>query len=279
MATRRRLIWRPFRRSDSDRRTFEHAPFLLRRRPYLRQSSPAGGGEAALASRRHNDGAACAFLAEYDWIRTGLMFEPRGRRDVGFDPLPADATTATSPSSSSRRRAADVRPRHHRRGDLRLEQGLVTEDARRAQARHRRALSLPSTGRSATMSSAHHQCRLVPPCEAPVRCPGLGRSQSRRLWRQFHAIVDPQQNYRDMADRSAGDLIAWSPVVRRRWTKYSRASKTPTSTACRTLWTGAPRHPEPTRATRCSTATRRSTVRRAAPGPRRGWRSSTPRAG
>ena len=31
------------------------------------------------------------FLAEYDWIRTGLMFEPLSRRDVGFNPLPADA--------------------------------------------------------------------------------------------------------------------------------------------------------------------------------------------
>jgi proline racemase len=46
----------------------------------------------AAAQRLDHDGTPCHFLAEYDWIRTGLMFEPRGH-DVmsGSISLPADA--------------------------------------------------------------------------------------------------------------------------------------------------------------------------------------------
>ncbi len=32
----------------------------------------------------------------------------------------------------------------------------------------------------------------------------------------FYAIIDPQENFSDMADYSADQLIAWSPVLRRR---------------------------------------------------------------
>ena len=61
---------------------------------------PLLDGKTMMERRAH-------FLAEYDWIRTGLMFEPRGH-----DMMPARssirrrATTATSESCSSRHRAA-----------------------------------------------------------------------------------------------------------------------------------------------------------------------------
>ena len=56
-----------------------------------------------------------------------------------------------------------------------------------------------------------------------VECPELGEIRVDVAYGgNFYAIVEPQENYRDMADYSAGDLIAWSPVVRQRLNeKYS----------------------------------------------------------
>ena len=99
----------------------------------------------------------------------------------------------------------------------------------------------------------------------------------------FYAIVEPQKNFRDMADYSAGELVAWSPVVRQRLNeKYSfvHPENPDINRLSHMLWTGAPtRSGSRMRATPCSTATRRSTARPAAPAPRRAWRSCTPRAG
>ena len=56
-----------------------------------------------------------------------------------------------------------------------------------------------------------------------VECPVLGEiSVDVAYGGNFYAIVEPQANYRDMADYSAGDLVAWSPIVRQRLNeKYS----------------------------------------------------------
>ena len=85
-----------------------------------------------------------------------------------------------------------------------------------------------------------------------------------------------------MADHSAGDLIAWSPVVRQRLNeKYSfvHPENPGINRLSHMLWTGTPtRSARPMRATPSSTATRPSTARPAAPAPRRAWRSFTPRA-
>ncbi|WP_292242496.1 proline racemase family protein, partial [Mesorhizobium sp.] len=53
----------------------------------------------------------------------------------------------------------------------------------------------------------------------------------------------PQKNYRDMADHSAGDLIAWSPVVRQRLNeKYAfvHPENPGIDRLSHMLWTGAP---------------------------------------
>jgi 4-hydroxyproline epimerase len=79
-----------------------------------------------------------------------------------------------------------------------------------------------------------------------VECPQLGEIKVDVAYGgNFYAIVEPQQNYRDMADHSAGDLIAWSPVVRRRLNeKYSFAhpENPGINRLSHMLWTGAPKH-------------------------------------
>ena len=60
-----------------------------------------------------------------------------------------------------------------------------------------------------------------------VDCPDLGPLKVDVAYGgNFYAIVEPQQNYRDMADHTALDFIKWSPVLRQRLNeKYSfRAS-------------------------------------------------------
>ena len=80
-----------------------------------------------------------------------------------------------------------------------------------------------------------------------VECPVLGEiSVDVAYGGNFYAIVEPQENYRDMADHSAGDLIAWSPVVRQRLNeKYSfvHPENPGINRLSHMLWTGEPKHP------------------------------------
>ena len=77
-----------------------------------------------------------------------------------------------------------------------------------------------------------------------VDCPALGEiTVDVAYGGNFYAIVEPQENYRDMADYSAGDLIAWSPVVRQRLNeKYSfvHPENPGINRLSHMLWTGAP---------------------------------------
>ena len=81
-----------------------------------------------------------------------------------------------------------------------------------------------------------------------VECPDLGEiTVDVAYGGNFYAIVEPQANYRDMADYSAGQLIAWSPVVRQRLNeKYSfvHPENPDINRLSHMLWTGAPTHPE-----------------------------------
>ncbi|RUU22739.1 4-hydroxyproline epimerase [Mesorhizobium sp. M7A.T.Ca.TU.009.01.3.2] len=77
-----------------------------------------------------------------------------------------------------------------------------------------------------------------------IECPGLGEiTVDVAYGGNFYAIVEPQKNYRDMADYSAGDFIAWSPVVRQRLNeKYSfvHPENPGINRLSHMLWTGAP---------------------------------------
>jgi 4-hydroxyproline epimerase len=61
--------------------------------------------------------------------------------------------------------------------------------------------------------------------------------------------VDPQENYRDVADYTAADLIRWSPVVRQRLNERYTFEHPEEAVICglsHVLWTGAPTRPEAT---------------------------------
>jgi 4-hydroxyproline epimerase len=77
-----------------------------------------------------------------------------------------------------------------------------------------------------------------------VECPQLGEIKVDVAYGgNFYAIVEPQDNFRDLADYSAGELIAWSPVVRQRLNeKYSfvHPENPGINRLTHMLWTGAP---------------------------------------
>ncbi|TIM17766.1 MAG: 4-hydroxyproline epimerase [Mesorhizobium sp.] len=191
------------------------------------------------------------FLAEYDWIRTGLMFEPRGhdvmsgsilypptREDCdiailfietsGCLPMCGHGTIGTVTMAIEHGLIKPKTP-----GVLRLDTpaGLVI-------AEYKQVGDYVEEVRITNVPSFLHAEGLT------VECPGLGEiTVDVAYGGNFYAIVEPQKNYRDMADYSAGDFIAWSPVVRQRLNeKYSfvHPENPGINRLSHMLWTGAP---------------------------------------
>ncbi|RUU99883.1 4-hydroxyproline epimerase [Mesorhizobium sp. M6A.T.Cr.TU.017.01.1.1] len=209
----------------------------------------AGGGPllqgATMMERRAH------FLAEYDWIRTGLMFEPRGHDVMSgsllYPPTRPDCDIAilfietsgclpmcghgTIGTVTMAIEHGLIKPKTP--GLLRLDTpaGLVT-------AEYKQVGDYVEEVRITNVPSFLYAEGLT------VECPQLGEiSVDVAYGGNFYAIVEPQENYRDMADHSAGDLIAWSPVVRQRLNeKYSfvHPENPGIDRLSHMLWTGAP---------------------------------------
>jgi 4-hydroxyproline epimerase len=195
------------------------------------------------------------FLAEYDWIRTGLMFEPRGhdvmsgsilypptREDCdiailfietsGCLPMCGHGTIGTVTMAIEHGLVKPKTP-----GVLRLDTpaGLVI-------AEYKQVGEYVEEVRITNVPSFLYAEGLT------VESPVLGEiSVDVAYGGNFYAIVEPQKNYRDMADYTAGDLIAWSPVVRQRLNeKYSfvHPENPGINRLSHMLWTGKPRNAE-----------------------------------
>jgi 4-hydroxyproline epimerase len=213
----------------------------------------AGGGPLLTGSTMMERRA--HFLAEYDWIRTGLMFEPRGhdvmsgsilypptREDCdiailfietsGCLPMCGHGTIGTVTMAIENGLVKPKTP-----GVLRLDTpaGLVI-------AEYRQEGDYVEEVRITNVPSFLYAEGLT------VECPDLGEIKVDVAYGgNFYAIVEPQATYRDMADYSAGQLIAWSPVVRQRLNeKYSfqHPENPDINRLSHMLWTGAPTHPD-----------------------------------
>jgi 4-hydroxyproline epimerase len=191
------------------------------------------------------------FLAEFDWIRTGLMFEPRGHDmmsgsilypptredcDVGILfietsgclPMCGHGTIGTVTMAVEH---GLVRPRTP--GVLRLDTpaGLVV-------AEYRQVGEYVEEVRITNVPSFLHSQGLT------VECPDLGTlTVDVAYGGNFYAIVEPQENFRDMADYTAGQLIGWSPVLRRRLNEaytFEHPENPSIQGLSHILWTGKP---------------------------------------
>lgn len=212
----------------------------------------AGGGPqlhgATMMERRAH------FLAEYDWIRTGLMFEPRGHDvmsgSILYPPTREDCDIAILFIETS---GCLPMCGHGTIGTVTMavEQGLVTPKipgilrldtpAGLVIAEYKQVGDYVEEVRITNVPSFLYAEGLT------VECPTLGEiTVDVAYGGNFYAIVEPQANYRDMADHSAGDLIAWSPVVRKRLNeKYSfvHPENPGINRLSHMLWTGAPTQP------------------------------------
>lgn len=164
------------------------------------------------------------FLESYDWIRKGLMFEPRGHDMMSGSILypPSDPandigilfieTSGCLPMCGHGTIGAVtimleeglVSPKIH--GKLRLETpaGLVhvTYEEKNGKIKSVRLTNIPSFLYKEGLQ---------------VECPDLGiLTVDVAYGGNFYAIVDPQKNFSGIQDVTAGQLIAWSPVIRKR---------------------------------------------------------------
>ncbi|MCA0279455.1 MAG: 4-hydroxyproline epimerase [Proteobacteria bacterium] len=191
------------------------------------------------------------FLAEYDWIRTGLMFEPRGHDmmsgSILYPPTRPDCDVAilfietsgclpmcghgTIGTVTMAIEHGLVRPKTE--GVLRLDTpaGLVVAEYRKEgeYVEEVRITNVPSFLYAEGLTAD---------------VPGLGEIVVDVAYGgNFYAIVEPQANFRDMADYSAGQLIGWSPVLRRLLNeKYSfeHPENPGINRLSHILWTGVP---------------------------------------
>ncbi len=153
------------------------------------------------------------FLAEYDWIRTGLMFEPRGHDmmsgSILYPPTRPDCDVAILFIETS---GCLPMCGHGTIGTvtMAIEHGLVTPKtpgvltldtpAGRGEGR------VPAGG-AVCGGGAYHQRARLPLCRAAstAECPGLGEvTVDVAYGGNFYAIVEPQEHFRDMADVTAG---------------------------------------------------------------------------
>ncbi|TDQ06643.1 4-hydroxyproline epimerase [Pedobacter metabolipauper] len=182
----------------------------------------AGGGpilkgENMSEKRQH-------FLREYDWIRTGLMFEPRGHdmmsgsilypphdpeNDIavlfietsGCLPMCGHGTIGTITIAIEEGLIQPKIP-----GVIRMEApaGLVLIDY---QEKDNRVTSVKLRNVPAYLAAENLQ----------VECPDLGMLTFDVAYGgNFYAIVDPQENFKGIQDFTASQLISWSQVIRKR---------------------------------------------------------------
>lgn len=215
----------------------------------------AGGGplltgRTMLEKRAH-------FLAEFDWIRTGLMFEPRGHDQMSgsilYPPTREDCDIAvlfietsgclpmcghgTIGTVTTAIEHGLVQPR--RPGELRLDTPAGPVLARyRQEGRFVEEVRLTNVPSFLVRTGLTVESRDLGTLVVDVAFGG-----------NFYAIVDPQDNFRDIADHRALDLIRWSPEIRSELNnrhEFVHPTHPEIRQVSHVMWTGAPVNPAAT---------------------------------
>ncbi len=191
------------------------------------------------------------FLAEFDWIRLGLMFEPRGHDmmsgSILYPPTREDCDIAILFIETS---GCLPMCGHGTIGTVTfmIEHGLVTPKtpgvvrldtpAGLVVAEYRQEGEYVEEVRLTNVPAFLHSEGLT------AHVQGLGEvTVDVAYGGNFYAIVDPQPAFRDMADVSAGDILRWSPELRRALNEkheFVHPEKPDIKGLSHILWTGAP---------------------------------------
>ena len=213
----------------------------------------AGGGpllEGASMSARRQD-----FRTRYDWIRTALMFEPRGHDVMSgailYPPYREDCDTGvlyievsgclpmcghgTIGTVTFALEQGLVRPREEGRLRLDTPAGLVVADYERA-------------GRFVERVRLTNVASYLALPEVRVDCPELGELVVDIAYGgNFYAIIDPQPRYAGLDQLSAGDIQRLSPQLRRRLNEQVEVVHPDDRTILgisHIMWTGPARDPK-----------------------------------
>lgn len=196
------------------------------------------------------------FIAEFDWIRTALMYEPRGHAmmsgsllypthrddcDIGVLfietsgclPMCGHGTIGTVTIAVEN---GLVRPRVPGRLDLETPAGKVsvTYTTEGRKVRSVRLTNVPSFLHSSGLE---------------VDCPELGGALRFDVayGGNFYSIIEPQEHYRDLDQLTAADIVRLSPTIRerinRRYT-FTHPEDDRLSHMRHILWAGRPRRPD-----------------------------------
>jgi 4-hydroxyproline epimerase len=209
---------------------------------------PNLSGSTMMEKRAH-------FLEEFDWIRHGLMFEPRGHDvmsgSILYPPTREDCDIAILFIETS---GCLPMCGHGTIGTvtMALEHGLVTPKtlgvlrldtpAGLVIAEYRQEGQFVEEVRLTNVPSFLYREGLE------VECPELGLLKVDVAYGgNFYAIVESQENYRDMADHTALDFIKWSPVMRERLNAaytFVHPENPSINRLSHLLWTGKPTDPK-----------------------------------
>lgn len=209
---------------------------------------PVLSGSTMMERRAH-------FLEEYDWIRKGLMFEPRGH-DMMSGSILYPATRKDCDIGVLFIETSGCLPMcgHGTIGTVTfaIEHGLVRPKtpgvlhldtpAGAVKVRYRQEGPYVEEVRITNVPAFLYAADLE------VECPDLGLLKVDVAYGgNFYAIVEPQENYRDMADYAASDLVRWSPVLRERLNaahSFVHPDQPNIRGLSHILWTGRPTRPE-----------------------------------
>jgi 4-hydroxyproline epimerase len=172
-------------------------------------------GSTMLERRAH-------FLKDYDWIRTGLMFEPRGHDmmsgSILYPPTRADCDVGVLFIETS---GCLPMCGHGLIGTVTmgLENGLISprEPGRLAvdAPAGRVEVSYIQDGRFVEEVRLTNVPGFLYSEGLTAEVDGLGEVVVDVAYGgNFYAIVEPQKAFRDMADHTAGELVGWSPKLR-----------------------------------------------------------------
>jgi len=195
------------------------------------------------------------FLAEFDWIRTGLMFEPRGHDmmsgailypptrpdcDIAFLfietsgclPMCGHGTIGTVTMALER---GLVSPREPGRLMIDTPAGVV-------EARYVMKDGYVDNVRITNVASFLHSTGISADVE------GLGTITADVAYGgNFYAIIEPQANFPGLEHVNPSDILRWSPKVREAFrAKYAfvHPENPAINGLSHVLWTGTPTHPE-----------------------------------
>ncbi|HET6565596.1 MAG TPA: 4-hydroxyproline epimerase [Xanthomonadales bacterium] len=215
----------------------------------------AGGpqldGDSMAARRQH-------FLREFDWIRTALMFEPRGhammsgsilypstREDCDIGVLFIETSGCLPMCGHGTIGTVTIAIEHGLA--LPREPGLLLLEtpAGKVQARYRQEGGKVKSVRLTNIPSYLHASGLE------VDCPELGGTLKVDVayGGNYYAIVEPQPGYADLSDLSAADIVRISPLLRKRLNQryqFVHPEDPRINGLSHLLWAGQPTKPEST---------------------------------